>query len=284
MASEAYITKYFYSEKTLSTEALCLSMQIASGSFMYAISTHNFKNVVELCHVEIPHTSNSTFDLTERLSFLVHNYQLHQKKFEKVNIAFLNNEFALLPEAFASADVKPLLKFSTGVQEIKRSLKHHINDLDFCFTLDQELIHYFEKTFPNASLRHLGAVSIALFFSQHSLSNNDLFLSIGDNFIELASKEKNEMLFYNVFSYENNEDILYYLLFTMEQFNLNPLHVKLAIAAQRGQSDDLLKSIKKYIKQVSFSVTEPSVVLNGDLSNLPQHYYFTLLNQHVCEL
>ena len=70
----------------------------------------------------------------------------------------------------------------------------------------------------------------------------------------------------------------------MEQFNLNPLYVKLAIAGQRGSSDELIKSIKKYIKQVNYCVTDQTINLSGDLSNLPRHYYFTLLNQHACEL
>ena len=163
MVSEAYFTKYFYSEKTANTEPICLSMLVASGSFMYTISTNNFKNVIELCHVEIPHEANSAFDLIDRLTFLIRNNLLHQKKFEKVNVAFLNNEFTMIPEAFASADVKPLLKFTTGIQQLKRSLQHHVNTLNFCFTLEQELINFFEKTFPNVSIRHLGAVSISLF-------------------------------------------------------------------------------------------------------------------------
>lgn len=285
MTSEAYITRNYYSEKPSGAEALSLSLVVAPGSFMYAISTNNFKNIVELCHVEITHLANSAFDITDKISFLVNNYLLHQKKFEKVNVCFLNNEFTMMPEVFAeNTDVKPLLKFATGTEQVRRSLQHKLKNLSFCFTIEMELINYFEKTFPNVSIRHLGAVSIGLFFSQHSLLNSNVYLNIGDGYIELAAKEKNELIFYNVFSFENNEDILYYLLFTLEQFNLDPLHVKLSVAAQRSLSDELIKSIKKYMKHVYFCVCDPSVKLNSDLADLPQHFYFTLLNQHLCEL
>lgn len=258
---------------------------VGPGFFMYTISTSGFKNVVELCHVEITHLANSAFDITDKVSFLINNYQLHKKKFEKVNICFLNNEFTMVPEAFAlNEDVKPLLKFATGAEQVKRSIQHNLKNINFCFTIEMELISYFEKTFPNVSIRHLGAVSIDLFFSQHSLKNANLYLSIADGYIEIAAKQRTELLFYNVFNFENNEDILYYLLFMMEQFQLNPLHVRLSVAGQRDSSDELIKSIKKYIKQVDFCVTDSSVNLNGELSTLPQHYYFTLLNQHLCEL
>lgn len=111
-----------------------------------------------------------------------------------------------------------------------------------------------------------------------------MFLSLYSSHIELIVKQGSDLLFYNVFRYQNNEDILYYLLFTMEQFSLNPLYVKLVIASQTGISDELVSNLKKYIKQVSFCVNDASIKMNGDLKSLPGHYYFNLLNQHLCEL
>lgn len=285
VTGEAYITRQFYSQKPAANEPLGLSLMVSASSFMYAISTNHFRNVVELCHVEITHHSNTAFNITDKLSFLVNNYLLHQKKFEKVNIAFLNNDFTILPAAYSSnADMKELLQFTSGTNQVKNTYQHHLKNLNFCFTLEQEISAFFEKTFPNASIRHAGAINITMLFGQHSLLGSNLFLNIGDGCIELAAKENNDLLFYNVFNFSNNEDILYYLLFAMEQFQLDPLQVKLAIAGERSSSDELIKSIQKYIKQVTFCVMDAGINLNGDLVQLPKHYYFTLLNQHVCEL
>lgn len=285
VTGEAYITHQFYSQKTAVNEPLGLSMVLSPSSFMYAISTTGFRNVVELCHVEITHHANSAFNITDKLSFLVNNYLLHQKKFDKVNIAFLNNDFTILPEAYSSnADIKELLQFTSGANQVKNTFQHHLKNLNFCYTLEQELFAFLEKTFPNASIRHTGAITINMLFGQHSLLGVNLFLNIGDGYIELAAKENSDLLFYNVFNFSNNEDILYYLLFAMEQFNLNPLQIKLAVAGERSSSDELIKSLQKYIKHVSFCVIDANINLNGDLVQLPKHYYFTLLNQHVCEL
>lgn len=252
---------------------------------MYAISTGNFKTVTEICHVEITHLSHAAFDITEKISFLVNNYLLHRKKFEKVNVCLLTTEFTMVPQAFAISDSpKSLLKFATGAGPQKKALQHSLRNLSFCFAVEQELLGFFERTFPNVSLRHTGAVNIDLFFSQHSLLQQDLFLSIGDGFMELGARRGQELLFYNTFNYETNEDVLYYLLFTMEQFGLDPLYVKLALSGERGQADELVKSIRRYIKQVEFCVTGPAIELSGELASLPRHYYFTLLNQHLCEL
>lgn len=248
---------------------------------MYAVSTSHFKNVVELAHIQV----TDPVDLSDKISFLVTNHLLHNRKFEKVQVCFLSPAFTMIPQVFAAdEELKPMLEFATGTVQSRRPLRHTLRNFDFCYAVEQDLIHFFEKTFPHASIRHQGAVSIDLFFNQHSLKNANLYLGIGDGVIELAAKQQNELLFYNVFNIQSNEDILYYLLFTMEQFHLNPLHVRLSLAAEKPQSEELITSIKKYIRQVEFCVTDASIHLNGELASLPRHYYFTLLNQHLCEL
>ena len=67
-----------------------------------------------------------------------------------------------------------------------------------------------------------------------------LLLVVNNKVIEIAAKEKNDLLFYNVFNYDTNEDILYYLLFMMEQFNLSPLLVKLSICGEMQTQDPLI--------------------------------------------
>lgn len=285
LLNEAYITHFFHGKHERPAEPLCLSLFIGSSTFMYSVFLESSKRVIELCHVEL----NSGFDvkqtLKDRVSFLIQNHLLHQQKFEKVFISILNSSFTLLPNAFASElDLKSLLQFSGGDALARKPFQQQIKDIAFCFSVELELLNYLEKTFANANIRHAGAINIQLLFSEHSFSNCNLFLNISDKQLEIAAKEKNDLLFYNVFDYESDEDALYYLLFAMEQFNLNPLHVTISIAAQRPVDEALMLNIKKYVKQVNFVTSNPSVKLSDELSKIPNHFYFTLLNQHLCEL
>jgi hypothetical protein len=284
MLSETYSTRQFYGPKPGPGEPLSLSLLLSPGAFMYAVSSGQFKTITELGHVQSAQPGYFAEGAAEKLPALVQNFFLHRKPFEKVNIALLNRQFTLVPEAYGQGDLKSLLRFASGLAEVKNTTVHQVKGIHFCYTAEHDLVNYLEKTFTNASIRHAGAVNLSLFFSQHSLAQAQVFLNIGDGCMELCIKENNELLFYNLFQFETNEDVLYYLLFTMEQFRQDPLQVKLAVAGERPPDDELLKSLKKYIRQVSFCVHDPSVQLNGDLKQLPQHYYFTLLNQHLCEL
>ena len=285
MLGEYYKEKLVLTNKSEIKEANCLSLFISHHSLIFSVSDKDFKKIAQLVHVELINLPGAAQSFTEKISFLLNNYQLPQKKIEKVIISVLNKEFTLVPEAYSdTADIKEFLSFSSGLTQVKNPQAQSIKNVKFCYAFEHDLIHYLEKTFASAIIRHAGAINTDLFFSNHSLQNCNLFLIVNDGLIEIAAKEKNELLFYNVFNYENNEDILYYLLFMMEQFNLNPLQVKLIIAGQVQTNDDLLLSIKKYIKQVNFVVHSPEIKLEGELSKLPLHNYFTLLNQYQCVL
>lgn len=283
MLGEYYKEKLVLKDKNAAHIATALSVFISHNSFVFAVSANNFKNIMQVGHVEINNTAGLNQSLSEKIVFLLNNYQLAQKKFEKVIISILNKDFTIIPEAYSnSSDIKDFLSFSSGIAEIKNPLSHTIKNVKFCYVFEQELIQVIEKVFSNAVIRHAGAINNTLLFSNHSLINTNLFLAVSDGFIEIAAKEKNELLFYNVFNYENNEDVLYYLLFMMEQFNLNPLQIRLSISGELTTDDALILSIKKYIKQVNFSVHNPEIKLEGELQILPKHFYFTLLNQHLC--
>ncbi len=283
MLGEYYKEKQVLINKDFAGNAMSLSLFICQNSFMFAVSSNNFKNFIQVGHVTINNTPGSSQGFGEKIIFLLNNYQLAQKKFEKVIVSILNKDFTIVPEAYSNSnDLKEFLSFSSGITDVKNPVTHSIKNVKFCYAFEQELTQVLEKIFSHAIIKHAGAINNELFFSNHSLVNANLFLTVNDGLIEIAAKEKNDLLFYNVFNYENNEDILYYLLFMMEQFNLNPLQIKVLISGQLATDDSLILSIKKYIKQVNFVVHNPDIKLEDELQTLPKHYYFTLLNQHLC--
>jgi len=145
-------------------------------------------------------------------------------------------------------------------------------------------VQYLERTFPNAQIRHAGAVNLSLLQRLNVMRNTDVHLLLHNGYVEISALKENNILFYNVFEISGTEDVLYYLLFTMEQFGLDPQVTRVAFSGEKNYDDPLIKALKKYIKHFSFSVHDNSINMTGELSTLPSHFYFTLLNQHLCEL
>jgi hypothetical protein len=282
---EAYITKRFFTTKPWPQGDINLSIFISPAAFMYAILKKEDGEILELGDVDISFSAHPGSDLTEKIAFQVNNHMLLKRTYSKIQICILNRDFTLIPEAYAvEKHLASILKFSTGSATTSTPFRHSLSNISFCYTVEHQLLSYLERTFNNASIRHAGASSIALMLSQHSLTNSDVFTNISNGLLEVVYRSKNEISYYNVFTYESDEDILYYLLFIITQFKLEPQSVRLAIAAERQSNDGLIKSLKKYVRNVSFCVTDATVRMSGELSEIPHHYYFTLLNQHLCEL
>ncbi len=251
---------------------------------MLTVFNESFTEVQEIVHVKMNDTGAVPQELSEKIRFLIANYRLDQRAFKNVNICILNSSFTLTPQAYAlQENTKTYLSFANGAeQDVKNSFVHKFDQLNFCYFFPENIIPQLEKTFKNATVRHAGAVTIDLLFSNHSLKNCNLFLNFNAGVFELAAKESNKLLYYNVFNYENNEDVLYYLLFMMEQYELNPLTCRLVIAGQMEAGSDLLKAIKKYIKQVDFAVNDKSFSNSFSELKIPLHSFFSLTNQHLC--
>jgi hypothetical protein len=284
MLDEAFITKQYYNADAAAGDAMELSILAGRRTFMYAVFSSPSGEISEIGHVHLSAGHGREDSMTERLPSLFSNFQLQRRRFSRVYAAVMDNSFMLLPEAYAGeAELKPLLSFSTGLADVRTARSHIIRNLQFCYPGEPELISVIERHFTNATIRHAGAVNISLMLSHPALSDHDLFLITGDGRMEICARKDRELLFYNVFDVESDEDVLYYLLFMMEQFSLDPEQVRLAIAGELPLDDSLARTLKKYVRH-SKPVTGGALKRGGEIGRLPAHYYFTLLNQHLCEL
>ena len=63
---------------------------------------------------------------------------------------------------------------------------------------------------------------------------------------------KSKLLLYNTFEYNTNEDFIYYILFVLEQLNLNPETINLVFLSDVIENDELHSIAYKYIRNVTF--------------------------------
>lgn len=262
---------------------MSLSMLVTPSSFQYAIFEKDFSVVSELCHMDLK-GSDGGLD-GDRLDFLLQNHSLSGQSFARAHVACLHGDFALLPSSFAAeSDISGVLAFTGAGAKSGSNLRHHLTDVEFCYRNDSALMHTLERALSNATVRHAGAVTILAFGGSAALAGCNGFMNVHHGIIEIALRENGDLLFYNTFAVSGDEDILYYLLFSAEQFSIKPQSLSLALAGQVEEGSQLAKYLARYCGQVTFAVSDPSVQMKGALRDLPTHRYFTLLNQHLCAL
>jgi hypothetical protein len=279
--TEAYSSKIKISSGRVEEGPKRLSILIGTHS-MSALVSGTGNSRPELL-ISVSHLNSDDFEKNaDALQFFATEHNLLSKQFERCTITVVSSDFTLIPQAFADKTGVEAVNFVNG-RNHTRHLTHHLKALNVVAGFDVNWMNSVEKLFPNAVIKHCAAVTLSLFNDHPSLSGADVFLLINGADMELCARNEKGLLFYNVYKPQNDEDVLYYLLFAMEQFALNPLTLKLAFASNAETKQELLKTLQKYVRNLQLCSVAPGMLMEGEFKNISAHQYFQLLNQHLCE-
>jgi hypothetical protein len=92
------------------------------------------------------------------------------------------------------------------------------------------------------------------------------------------------MLYFNTFSFQNPEEVAYYLIFVLEQLNLNPEQVPLVIMGNVESKAGLPDLLLRYIRHIETARRNESYRYSYVLNRVPAHACFPLLNLFSCGL
>ena len=285
MITASQIQKKFYELKESSSLNSILIINICETGFEMVTFTKEPFIITKIGEITFHDGFKNQDELSQYFLQFVNEFDLSKNNYNNIYINWLNKHFTLVPNSFYTADkAKELLDFNIGNIENETVLTNDVlGDVKFVYSIPASFKNTLDKTFPKHDIKHFGYNSIQLFFDHFQLKNADVFLNIHNGSIELLIKKDKQLLLYNMFNTKSDEDILYYLMFSVEQFKLNTLTLKLSIAANRETGDELFKSIKKYIKQVNFVVSDKIIVRKETFESIPHHFYFILLNRLLCE-
>jgi hypothetical protein len=103
---------------------------------------------------------------------------------------------------------------------------------------------------------HTVLVSRLLALSKN-VDDKKMFVHMADGHFEIIIVQNQHLLLFNSFDYKTPEDLIYYLLFTAEQLNMNPESFKLEFIGDITETDACFKIAYKYIRNVSiFDVSD----------------------------
>jgi hypothetical protein len=285
MITASQIQKKIYELKDTSVKSEVLVINISDQNFEMVCFTKEPYSITRLGEISFNDAFKNEDELNQYFLQFVNDLDLSKGRFNRILINWLNKHFTLVPDSFYSADkAKELLNFNVGDIKDETVLTNEVlGDVKFVYSIPTSFKTTLDRTFPKHNIKHFGYSTIQLFFSHFQLKGADVFLNIHDQGIELCIKKDKQLLLYNMFSTKSDEDILYYLMFSIEQFKFEPGSVKLCVAANRETNDELFKTLKKYIKNVNFAISDKIIERKETFESIPHHYYFTLLNRLLCE-
>tara|TARA_B110000014_G_scaffold127889_1_gene88153 strand:- start:2639 stop:3475 length:837 start_codon:yes stop_codon:yes gene_type:complete len=175
--------------------------------------------------------------------------------FSSVKIIHYNNLSTVVPEPlFDNNNALNYLKFNSKILQNDYAAYDEIfnNECVNVYIPYVNINNYIFKMFDSFVYNHYSSIILEkVKLNEKNTITPSLYLNINSNHMELIYFVKNKLIFYNRFDFSTKEDIIYYLLFTIDQLKLNPEEIPLVITGNISEDDDNYKIIYEYIRNVS---------------------------------
>ena len=266
----------------LSDTAECLVIDLSENLIQFSEFQSEQNKPLYICHYPIENPLNNT--LSEHFISAIKHFQFSKKAYKYVYVNYFNSQLTLCPTLFYnSSNNRSLLEFNNGSVGEKIILCDEVNaDIKLIYAIDDSLKSSLDLLFPHHIIKHSLTVLSKLMLQSEELVKENIILSIHSNYIEVVVKQEQKLVLANQFTIKTQEDVLYYVLFILEQYQLNPLKVNITIVGNLETNSNLISSLKKYIKNIRLGIGHKSINWAA-IAGAPQHFNYTLLNRLFCE-
>ena len=263
-----------------------LYMQLEKTSIQLALKERRSGNLIAL--EIIPASDNKQTSWKELLeNTSAHSKLLRNYEFLKVTAGIMSQEFTLVPESlFKSGDENIYYhkNFPSDSGSVVRAQFVPSFHLYTIFSLEKELENELNHLFQDPQLWHYSQAFLAsVSLKMKTDAGKQLWLNIRNNKIDIVVSENRSLLLMNSFSWQTNEDVLYFTLFVCEQLELNPDKFPMIVTGIIEVEFALFQLLNKYIRNISIAEQPSNLSLAFESDDLPFHRYAMLFNLALCE-
>lgn len=151
------------------------------------------------------------------------------------------------------------------------------------FNIRNEILKFVRFNMPTADIMHHSLLFVkACHFLSSSHADENLYLNINADSIDLLQFKDGQVNFFNSFKFDNHTDVVYYILAVAEQLGITN-NLQLTIYGNVESHDSLFALLGKYCKNMHLGKRNTRFTYPIALENVPEHFYFTALNVLLCE-
>lgn len=205
------------------------------------------------------------------------SFNEHGRNYNVVYCALKQPFFVLVPEVLYDADC--VADFLPGINLSNQKIvtdKISRNNVMCIYGVDNAVYEKFTHNYPNIILKHYASILIDYtikigFTEQKTVAVVDF----EDGLFYLCIANKTDLLLCNKFVFKSPEDILYFLLYSLEQFELKPTNCQLHICGMVNENSAALILLKEYFENV--------LIEESDLKNsIEFKYQSAFFHQDAC--
>ncbi len=189
---------------------------------------------------------------------------------QNIRLVHQSSWYTVVPKSlFDPARGLDYLKFNTRLLDNDLVAHDTIEALDLVvvYLPFTNVNNWFFERFGSFTFEHSASVLLRHLLAQNTAVNTaQALVYLHKDHFDFIVWQNKKLLMSNTYSFMAPEDVLYYVLFGFEQYDLNPEQIPLAIAGAVSEQSDLFDLLFQYVRNVSLYSRGPRPI-----KDLAQH-------------
>lgn len=226
-----------------------------------------------------PSNGNDYFDQLQKS-------ELSHLTYQKVDIAVASYKITVAPHNFIHEHQIAVMSAAHTVHESEEILTELLYDSGpvIAVAMPKYIKEHCISMFPGAAMRVAPAVFVKGIFRKHSdLIARQIFLNVFNGYFEMCVIQGSRLLYLNAFRYSAPSDVLYFVIFVLEQLGFVPSEEDITLMGDISNSETVFNQLKVYCGALRYAKPPEGVEYGETFAGIHFHNYFTLLNIPLCE-
>ncbi len=220
------------------------------------------------------------YEILKRLKLLFSSHKIEEEQFSEIVVVHRNNLFSLVPKALFNEDeLANYLKFNTKILANDHLAHDELESFDInnVYVPFVNINNYIYDLFGEFTFKHNGTVMVESLMNNHATTKEAVcYIHTSQRQMDVTVIASKKLLLFNSFNFVTKEDFLYYLLFTLEQLELNTESVSIKLFGDIEKGDDIYDLCYNYVKDVS--IFYPSFTEHPGIDKPEETIDFTVIN------
>ena len=250
---------------------LHLSIELSSSSLSYCIiDTQKYRCLL---------LSSQKLE-TDNLLEIFSNDDYLSQNFKSKSISFVNFANTLVPfELYEKKDKENLFALNHELNDevlLEDNLREEIINLHAVPKLFFQTI---KNILPEAALRSQSSILINN-FTNLNLKVETMFLYLKDSFVNIVVTKGKNLLFQNKFNYVTKEDLLFYVLFSIQELNFSNEDINTIVYGNVTKNE--FNILYDYIRNIKYGNKLKDISCSNEFNSIENHCYSILYRQFLC--
>lgn len=263
-----------------------LTVEVSERDFyLFVVDTQTSKAVF-LEHYVFQEPMNDD-EITEQLSLLYDDHHFLKAGFWKsIRFVVKNNKFTFIPNAlYDERKRKAFLELNVDLneQDYIFTTPVRIASAKCVFAVSSKLYNWVGSLYPSKEIHfeHGCSSFVNGVYGNASLTvNEELFVYTDSSTLTLMVIKDKQLHYCNLFSYANTEDLVYFIMLIIHEFNLNPETTPVRLFGEIDQTDIHFAKLRKYIRFLSFGKRPTNLKFGYVFDECYDHQYFALFSNY----